>query len=649
MLVVLGLVLAPEAMRAQPAPLVLDNDASARTPLPHLEVLIDTTGALTFEQVRQPPVADRFQPAPDGIPRAGGTSATRWARFTVRRPSIAPATWWMELWADSVTVFLPQPDEPPTVRRTGLKIPVAERSVARGSPIAVRMSFAPGTDQPVYLRIRNDDEAYRSANGPIVPSVQPAPRARSLLVSRDYFQGAFLGVMLALGLYNLFLFVTVRSRPYLYYVLITFFWALFWVTALGYHLDLGWPVTAPGAYAINFFVLLGIPIFHVLFTQTFLDTQELVPRLHHVLTAILVGCLGAGLLGIGGLWDVAEVTAASLSLLFAPLVIGISVLVYRRGYTPARYYLGACAMLAVGVVVYTLRWFGVLPDTVVTRYSVQLGVVLEALLFSLALADRIRLLERERKQALDQKNRAEALTRALRETNDLKTQLLGLAAHDLRSPLTNILGYADMLGDRWPDAVPRAPLRAIHNAAERMDTLLNDLLNTTAIESGEIAFSPRPVDFARITEGIVNAYRPQAANKQQTLTLDLPPSTIVVHGDEERLREAIDNLISNAIKFTHPGGSIQVAVRRTDPHARLYVRDDGPGLSEEDQRHLFERFKRLSTRPTANEPSTGLGLAITKHIIDLHDGRIWAESTPGDGTTFVIELDLLHAAVGTSS
>ncbi|NBC19249.1 MAG: hypothetical protein GVY18_18240 [Bacteroidetes bacterium] len=666
----------PSSLSAQPIPIVLDDAAATATPLPHLNVLVDTTGRLTFDDVRQPPHADRFAPAPDGIAVTDAPQRTHWARFTVRRKTSEAASWWLTVRADSVTAFLPHPDGTTTVVRTGFKLAVENRSISRGWPIAMEVPLPPERNQVIYLRLAHDAHSYRTSNRPVVPRLEAAKAARDALTRRDYFQGAFFGVMLALGLYNLFLFFTIRSRPYLHYVLVTLFWALYWMTGLGYHIDFGWPASAPGAYEVNFFVMLGIPIFHVLFTQHFLNTRRFVPRLHHLLTAILVACIGVGLLALGGTWLLAERLAASLALVFAPTVIVVGVLVYRNGYTPARYYLLACAALSVGVVLYTLRWFGVLPETTLTLHSLQIGVVLEAVLFSLALADRIRLLERERNQALEQKSRAEAMTRALRETDELKTQLLGLAAHDLRSPLTNIIGYTDLLQETVPDTMPQESLRAIRRAAHRMSTLLTDLLNTTAIESGAIAFSPAPVDLANVVEGTVEAYQPRAEAKSQDLTLDLPAATTLVHADAERLREALDNLISNAIKFTQHDGDIRVAVLRHNGHARVLVQDNGPGLSPEDQEHLFTRFRRLSARPTGNEPSTGLGLspedqehlftrfrrlsarptgnepstglglAITKHIVDLHDGRIWADSTPGEGTTFVIELALLRAAVG---
>jgi signal transduction histidine kinase len=268
---------------------------------------------------------------------------------------------------------------------------------------------------------------------------------------------------------------------------------------------------------------------------------------------------------------------------------------------------------------------------------VQLGSTAEAMLLSLALAARLRILERDKRTALAQQMRAEATTRALRETNELKTQLLGMAAHDLRNPLDAILGYVEMLRDAAaPDA--KEEVERMGEAALGMNALLADLLSAAAIESGRIELNRQRVPLAPLIAGVASAYRVLAERKGQRIDVDIATADSTIDGDEARLREVLDNLVSNAVKFTPPGGRIAVSLSASDGHLRLAVRDTGPGLTADDRQHLFQAFERLSARPTANEPSTGLGLSIAKKIVELHGGRIWAESTPGAGSTFVVEL-----------
>jgi signal transduction histidine kinase len=144
---------------------------------------------------------------------------------------------------------------------------------------------------------------------------------------------------------------------------------------------------------------------------------------------------------------------------------------------------------------------------------------------------------------------------------------------------------------------------------------------------------------SRLAEFVVESQRPQAEAKEQTIALVQEPlGRALVNADEGRLRDAIDNLVSNAVKFSPRGSTVRVAVQRRFDVVRCQVSDQGPGLTEEDQKQLFQRFHRLTARPTAGESSTGFGLWIVKQIVDLHGGRVWAESTSGSGSSFVLEL-----------
>jgi signal transduction histidine kinase len=156
----------------------------------------------------------------------------------------------------------------------------------------------------------------------------------------------------------------------------------------------------------------------------------------------------------------------------------------------------------------------------------------------------------------------------------------------------------------------------------------------------DITIRRDPVDLAVLVNEVVDTSRPLSEKKGQNIAVSAP-ANIMVSGDYDRLREAIDNLVSNAIKYTPAGGHIELTVAREGDEAAIRVRDDGPGLSPEDLSRLFGRFQRLSAKPTAGESSTGLGLSIAKRIVELHSGRIVAESPgPGRGTVFTITLPL---------
>jgi signal transduction histidine kinase len=168
--------------------------------------------------------------------------------------------------------------------------------------------------------------------------------------------------------------------------------------------------------------------------------------------------------------------------------------------------------------------------------------------------------------------------------------------------------------------------------------MVDHLISDAMADAFDITIRREPVDIAGLVSEVAEANQPSAANKQQAITVSAPPN-IVTMCDADRIREAIDNLVSNAIKYSPVGGKITVLVSHEQNNTIIRVADEGAGLSPEDLGRLFGRFQRLSAKPTAGESSTGLGLSIVKRIIDMHGGQVTAESAgPSQGSTFTIML-----------
>jgi signal transduction histidine kinase len=171
-----------------------------------------------------------------------------------------------------------------------------------------------------------------------------------------------------------------------------------------------------------------------------------------------------------------------------------------------------------------------------------------------------------------------------------------------------------------------------------MTELVNDLISDAMMDAHNIAIRREQVDLVTMLGEIVTANRALAEKKQQSIRL-AAPSHLMWSCDPDRLREAVENLVSNAIKYSPIGGNIELTMSRADDDVLIRVADEGAGLSEEDTSRLFGRFQRLSARPTGGESSTGLGLSIVKRIVELHRGSVGAQSPgPGRGTTFTIRL-----------
>ncbi len=234
----------------------------------------------------------------------------------------------------------------------------------------------------------------------------------------------------------------------------------------------------------------------------------------------------------------------------------------------------------------------------------------------------------------------------LREVSQMKSQLLRIAAHDLKNPLNGIREFAKILKEEIDTDAPSLELLdLIHTSSDQMLNMVGKLLDSEALESGKLVFEKEPVSVNDIAETVVRRNRKQAERKGETLHLRLDEGDpCLVEASREWLRDAMDNLVSNAIKYSPLNKNIWVMVRRNGPVVHFSVRDEGPGLTEDDKKKLFGKFQRLSALPTSDESSTGLGLSIVKQIVDMHGGRVWAESQVGRGSTFTIEL--ASASVG---
>ena len=238
-----------------------------------------------------------------------------------------------------------------------------------------------------------------------------------------------------------------------------------------------------------------------------------------------------------------------------------------------------------------------------------------------------------------------AANEQLAETSEVKSHLMRVVAHDLNNPLGVVLGYADLLRDAEDEAEAEEFIGVIEGAAGDMVALVKRFLGAEAIDAGRLAMHPEPLDLARLARHVAGKFVPAARQKGQTLDIEAD-TPAWVSGDRDWLKEVADNLVSNAVKYTPPGRAIHLSVVQHEGRVQLRVRDQGPGLTADDQAKLFGRFQRLSAQPTGDESSTGLGLSIVKKVVEMHDGRVWAESVPGDGATFIAEFDALSTGDG---
>jgi signal transduction histidine kinase len=290
-----------------------------------------------------------------------------------------------------------------------------------------------------------------------------------------------------------------------------------------------------------------------------------------------------------------------------------------------------CPLIANGVPVGFIFFSSAEPNsyhaahiTVFQRIAAQLAVIVEKGRLASELAEQKRAIERQNQELL--------------RLNDLKNTFLGIAAHDLRNPLGVIEMALGLLLDPKIALTPQETdtiLRDTQHQSRHMLNLINELLDVSQIEAGRVQLQHETVVIQDFLVETVQRHAKLAAPKGTHIHLESDLSSDdLMNADPLRMRQVVDNLISNAVKYSPAGSTIYVRAEKLENHWRISVQDEGPGLTPEDQSHLFQDFVRLSARPTGGESSTGLGLAISRRVVEAHHGQIGVETEPGQGATF---------------
>ncbi len=252
---------------------------------------------------------------------------------------------------------------------------------------------------------------------------------------------------------------------------------------------------------------------------------------------------------------------------------------------------------------------------------------------------------KEAQSALEERNRSLRMANErLKELDRLKSNFLANMSHELRTPLNSIIGFAQILDDQLAGELNEQQhefVEDINASGQHLLTLINDLLDLSKIEAGRLEIRTELFDFASLAQETADVIRRMTDAKQQTLDLEIPPNVESISADRFRIKQVLLNLLSNANKFTPNGGDIKLKARIMDETALLVsVSDTGIGIPEEDLDSIFNEFQQVDSSTTREAEGTGLGLSISRRLIEMHSGKLWAESKPGEGSIFSFLLPL---------
>lgn len=623
------------------------DERTQRLPLGQvMAVWEDPSRSATIEDVVALDAAGGFVKGQAEILNAGYSRSAFWLRIDLnyRAESAAGLSrWWLELAyppLDSLDLFLPDgPDSYRLAQRSGDALPFQERQIKQRNHL-FELELAAGEPQRIYLRLESQGSIQ-------IPLTLWAPVAYLEEQSGHIYVLAIIyGVLLVMLFYNLFIYLSVRDRSYLYYIFYIASFGLYQVSVNGLGVQYLWPNWPWWANASTPFLIGAAGLFGCQFARSFLHTSEHSPWIDR--TLMLLMALGAltMILSLTASYALALRVATFLALWFILVIFAAGIVAWRRGMRVARYFLIAWSAFLIGGLINTLMVLGYLPHMFLTMYAGQIGSALEVALLSLALADRINMMKEERARVLEETgSKLEEMNRELAESNRLKDQFLANVTHELRTPMHGVLGSLELMRTLALDGELDHYQRIATGSAREMMHLVNDILALTELQAGRLQLHNEPFELREMADELARVYGSRAAVRglefQVQLAEHLPVHCVA---DASKLKQSLGYLLDNAIKFTPQGQVTLVLSGHDDAQSRFVLEaeviDTGIGFEGPTDDSMYQHFRQLNGSMTRQYGGLGIGLSLCRQLVDLQGGEISYHSELGSGSRFMVRLPL---------
>lgn len=635
-----------------------------------LQFFTDTSQILRFAQVQ----SKAFSSQP---PSYYTTQATYWVKASFRNNTSETQVGYLH--AGNWTIIKYYVNQKFT-GKSGRIYPLTERMLPLYQQYFV-LKLSPKQSKTIYFQLQESMEFY-------LPSTLQLTWNNPTYVERQksntrFAQGIFLGVIIVMALYNLFIFFSVKDVSFLYYVCSIVGVGLYFMFYYGFTLEFIWPHAA--VWNVHSYGLI-VPLTRitwVLFTKYYLHLNELLPRWNRGLNFLIYIYLIPIVLTIFTLITGQDFSSAivnwigTLGVIVLSMMLLMGILALRTGFRPARYFLIANIFFSVGLILFIFRETGFLPDTPITRYGGQLGIILQVVLFSLGLANRLNTAQKalaqqeiekevERKQLIEQQKKQLEVTVAdrtadlqhrteelkitihklqeseknLKDLNHIKDKFFSIISHDLRSPFTTLTSFLNILinfADEFSKEEMEELAKRTQQSVKNLSSLLENLLQWAMSQMNQNQYQPHQIMLAKAIQETAHLLVVSAEEKKIDLQWEIAPE-LSVYTDYHMLSFIIRNLLINAIKYTPAQGKIQITAVHQGHWVNICIQDTGVGIPPEDLPKLFNAQEHFTRKGTQNEKGVGLGLMLCKEFVEKGGGKISVASQVNQGTTFCFTI-----------
>lgn len=619
---------------ASPA-IILDHSVTKVDVYPGLDMIKGKKNELTIEDMSLENVVNKFVPSTEIERKRGFFERENWIRFEVVNQSNHDE-WILEFafpLIHELDLYVKEGDEFVHFYKTGADFPFHQREMNHRY-FAFNLDIEPGETMTFY--------GLAVGSGDLHPPVYIWEKNSFLEKTQTEFVllGIFYGIVLVMIVYNLYLFISLRLKSYIYYVLVIIFTLFGKLSINGLGFQYIWS-NYPNWNVIStpFWVTIAC-ICIVFFTREFLNLDRYIPSIKYFFY-LLIPLNATIIIMLPISRYIALTLMVTNSFITFATVLITAIICLKRGVRQARYYILGWLIFLTGVFITILERMSMIPYTTFTEYAGQASLSIEVVLLSLALADNINIMRSEKEAAEKKAHESHMLAiKNLQKADELKDEFLAITSHELRTPLYGMIGIAESLREGITEKVSesmRQQLSMIIVSGQRLTHLVNEILDFSKLKYQSLELNLKPVDLKSVVDIVVALSIPLVRQKQIHLINQVDRDLPAVRADKNRLQQILHNLVDNAIKYTHEG-YVTISAFQDSDHITIEVTDTGEGIPKDQLQTIFQPFRQRDTSLSRKQSGVGIGLNITKSLVELHHGKLEVESKVHEGTTFRVTL-----------